>query len=113
MAINRSAPATAAFEKSLKQKREKQHYVLRLYITGMTPRSVQALSAIRAICDEYLQSRYELEVIDIYQYPSLARDEQIIAVPTLVKKLPSPLRRLIGDLSSQERVLLGLDLQSR
>jgi len=92
---------------------ENQHYVLRLYVTGMTPRSSAAVAAIKAVCEEYLQGRYELEVIDIYQNPVLARDEQIIAAPTLVKKLPAPLRRLIGDLSDKERVLLGLDLRDR
>lgn len=92
---------------------EGERYVLRLYITGMTPRSSAAVAAIKAVCEEYLEGRYDLEVIDIYQHPVLAMDEQIIAAPTLVKKLPMPLRRLIGDLSDKERVLLGLDLRSR
>lgn len=91
---------------------EDQPYVLRLYITGMTPRSTRALAIIRAICEEHLRGRYDLEVIDIYQHPALTRDEQIVAVPTLVKKLPVPLRRLIGDLSHTERVLMGLDLRA-
>lgn len=81
-----------------------------LYITGMTPRSMEALNNIKALCEEHLQGRYDLEVIDIYQHPELAKAEQIIAAPTLVKRLPSPLRRLIGSLSVEERVLLGLDL---
>jgi circadian clock protein KaiB len=85
-------------------------YVLRLYVTGLTPRSVCAVSNLRAICDEYLDGRYDLEVIDIYQQPVLARGEQIIAAPTLVKQLPLPMRRIIGDMSDRERVLLGLDL---
>src|SRR5262245_42713286 len=89
-----------------------QLYVLRLYVTGMTPRSTRALAMIRAICEEHLRGRYDLEVIDIYQQPALTRDEQIVAVPTLVKKLPAPLRRLIGDLSHTERVLTGLDLRA-
>ena len=84
--------------------------MLRLFITGMSPRSTQAYTSIKAICEKYLQGRYDLEVIDIYQQPSLARDEQIIAAPTLVKKLPAPLRRLVGNLSQEERVLMGLDL---
>ena len=88
-------------------------YVLRLYVTGMTPRSTEAFAAIKAVCEEHLQGRYDLEVIDIYQHPKLAKDEQIIAVPTLVKKLPAPLRRLIGNLSDTERVLLGLDLRRK
>jgi circadian clock protein KaiB len=90
-----------------------EHYVLRLYVTGMTPRSAAAIATIRTLCAEHLEGRYELEVIDIYQHPTLARDEQIIAAPTLVKKLPPPLRRMIGNLSDAERVLMGLDLRRR
>jgi circadian clock protein KaiB len=85
-------------------------YVLRLFVSGMTPRSSRAVQNVRAICEEHLQGRYDLEVIDIYQQPTLARGEQIIAAPTLVKKSPAPLRYIIGDLSSTERVLRGLDL---
>jgi circadian clock protein KaiB len=87
-----------------------QRHVLRLYVTGMTSGSVRAIKNLRAICDEYLEGRYDLEVIDIYQQPVLAVGEQIIAAPTLIKKLPLPMRRLIGDMSNRERVLLGLDL---
>lgn len=85
-------------------------YVLRLYVTGMTTRSARAVKNLRAICDEYLAGRYDLEVIDIYQQPLLAKGEQIIAAPTLIKKLPLPVRRIIGDMSNRERVLLGLHL---
>ena len=99
-----------AFEKA-SAKSKKERYQLRLYITGMTARSVEAVTAIKSICEEHLQGRYDLEVIDIHQHPALARDEQIVAVPTLVKKLPAPLRRLIGNLAATERVLLGLDLR--
>jgi len=88
-----------------------ERYVLRLYVTGMTPRSTRAVENVRTICEEHLHGRYELEVIDIYQQPALAKGEQIVAAPTLVKKLPLPLRRVIGDLSNTERVLLGLDLR--
>ncbi len=88
-----------------------EKYVLRLYVTGMTERSAQAIDTIRSICKERLRGRYDLQVIDIYQYPKLAKDEQIIAAQTLVKKLPLPLRRFIGALSDRERVLLGLDLR--
>jgi len=77
----------------------------------MTPRSTRAVQNVRAICEAHLQGRYDLEVIDIYQQPTLARGEQIIAAPTLVKKSPAPLRYIIGDLSSTERVLRGLDLR--
>jgi len=85
-------------------------YVLRLYVTGMAPRSVRALNNLQAICEEHLPDRYDLEVIDIYQQPALTRGEQIVAAPTLIKKLPLPMRRIIGDMSNRNRVLMGLDL---
>ena len=85
-------------------------YVLRLFITGTTPRSTRSIINIRSFCDRFLEGHYELEVVDIYQQPTVARDEQIIAAPTLVKSLPLPLRRLVGDFSDQERVAAGLDL---
>jgi circadian clock protein KaiB len=88
-------------------------YVLRLYVVGMTPKSTRAISNIKAICEKYLRGRYNLQVVDVYQQPRLAQGEQILAVPTLVKKLPLPLRTLVGDLSNTERVLLGLDLRRR
>ena len=87
-----------------------ERYLLRLYVTGMTPRSSRAVSNLRAICDEFLAGWYDLEVIDIYQEPVLTKGEQIVAAPTLIKKLPLPTRRIIGDMSNRERVLLGLDL---
>jgi len=86
-------------------------YLLRLYITGTTSRSVLALTNLKKICEEYLEGRYELEVIDLYRMPNLAKDEQIIAAPTLIKKLPLPFRRIIGDMSDVEKVLMGLDLK--
>jgi len=86
-------------------------WVLRLYVTGSTTQSVHAISNIKKICEEHLEGRYDLEVIDLYQKPNLAHGEQIIAVPTLLKKLPLPLRRIIGDMSNTERVLVGLDLR--
>lgn len=86
-------------------------YVLRLYITGSTPRSSRAILNIREICEQHLKGRYTLEVIDIYQQPTLAEGEQIIAAPTLIKKLPLPLRRFIGDMSNTDRILVGLDLR--
>lgn len=89
---------------------EEEKYILRLYVTGLTPRSTEAIKNIQAICEEHLKGRYELEVIDIYKRPQLASGEQIIAAPTLIKQLPLPLRRLVGDLSNEERVLVGLDL---
>jgi circadian clock protein KaiB len=93
------------------RKKNEQKYVLKLYVAGMTPRSATAVAKVKAICEEYLKARYELEIIDIFQNPVLARGEQIIAAPTLIKKLPLPLRRLIGDMSNVERVLSGLDLK--
>ena len=104
--------ATEEFE-HLAARSGEGEYVLRLYVTGLTPRSTQAIATIKAICEEHLTGRYDLEVIDIYQQPTLAQGEQIIAVPTLIKKLPLPLRRLIGDLSDADRVLLGLDLRRK
>ncbi|HEU5453102.1 MAG TPA: circadian clock KaiB family protein [Terriglobales bacterium] len=86
-------------------------YLLRLYVTGTTPRSQQAISNIRDICEEYLRGRYQLEVLDVYQRPLLTAGEQIIALPTLIKELPLPIRRFIGDLSDTEKILIGLDLK--
>lgn len=86
-------------------------YVLRLYVTGKTPNSLRAITNLKELCDQYLPGRYDLQVIDIYQQPLLAEEDQIMAAPTLVKELPPPLRKLIGDLSDRERVLVKLDLQ--
>ncbi len=94
-------------------KHHKKGYVLKLYVTGMTPRSIRAISNIKGLCEQHLQGRYDLDVIDIYQQPVLAAGEQIIAAPTLIKKLPLPLRRFIGDMSNTERILLGLDLRPK
>ncbi len=87
-------------------------YVLRLYVTGATGRSAQAITNIHKICEKHLKGRYRLQVVDLYQQPSLAKGEQILAAPTLIKKLPLPLRRLVGDMSDAKRVLVGLDLRS-
>ena len=88
-----------------------EKYCLRLYVTGNTPKSNRAITNIKRICEEHLQGRYSLEVIDIYQQPVLAKGEQIIAAPTLIKKLPLPLRKFIGDMTDTDRILLGLDLR--
>lgn len=85
---------------------------LRLYIAGQTPKSIAALTNLRKICDEYMPEKYELKVIDLLKQPQLARGDQIVAVPTVVKNLPVPIRKLIGDLSNIERVLVGLDLHN-
>ena len=86
-------------------------YVLCLYVTGNTPHATRAIVNIRKICEEHLQGRYELEIVDIARHPMLAAGEQIIAAPTLIKKLPLPLRRFIGDMSNTDKILLGLDLR--
>jgi len=88
-----------------------RRYVLRLYVTGSTPKSMTAIANIKKICEENLKGRYVLEVIDLYQQPQLAKGHQIIAVPTLIKEIPPPIRRIIGDLSDTEKVLVGLDLR--
>lgn len=90
-----------------------ERYVLRLFVAGLTPRSQAAIQNIRAICEDHLAGRYDLEVIDLYQRTGLAQGEQIIAAPTLVKKLPLPLRKLIGSLADEEKVLVGLDLRPK
>jgi len=92
--------------------RQGQRYVLRLYIAGLTPRSTLAIQNIRKLCEEHLEGRYDLQVIDVYQHPVLAEGEQIIAAPTLIKQLPLPLRRFIGDMSNTERILVGMDLRT-
>ncbi len=103
---------TKAFEKALSAA-DARTYVLRLFVTGSTPKSARAIKNIRAVCEEKLRGRYELEVIDIYQHPDQLKPDQVMVTPTLVKQLPLPFRRLIGDLSDRDRVLVGLDLVSR
>jgi circadian clock protein KaiB len=97
-----------SLDKSTSETPDPERYVLRLYISGTTPRSSRAIQNIRAICEEKLQGCYDLEVIDIYQHPELVKPDQIVVTPTLVKTLPLPLRKIIGDLSDRERVLVGL-----
>jgi circadian clock protein KaiB len=108
--------ATRSMQRRVRQARDDGsagRYLLRLYVTGTSPASVRAIERVQTICEEHLRGRYDLEVIDIYQLPALAKDQQIVATPTLVKVLPEPLRRFIGDLSRAEKVLFGLDLQAR
>ena len=93
------------------RERAAARYILRLYITGQTPRSMRSVENLRALCDKYLPGQFDLEVIDIYQQPAMAAAGQIIAAPTLIKSMPLPLRRLVGDFSDQKRVILGLDLR--
>jgi circadian clock protein KaiB len=111
MKIEHSDKPDNSWVDSIDRKEKQEKYVLRLYISGSTPKSVKAIQNIRKICVEYLVGRYSLEVIDIYQQPALAKGEQIIAVPTLIKELPGPLRTFIGDLSNTEKILFGLDLR--
>ena len=90
-----------------------QSYSLRLYVAGETPKSALALKNLKEICEQHLQGRYEIEIIDLLKHPQLARGDQILAVPTLVRRLPEPIKKIIGDLSNTERVLVGLDLRVR
>lgn len=101
---------TREFERLLNEAPVAPHYVLRLYITGSTPRSMAAIANIRALCDQHLAGRYELEVVDIYQQPQEAFKDQIIAAPTLVKELPSPPTRMVGNLANIEKILLSLNI---
>ena len=102
---------TRAARKPAATRRQKAKYLLRLYVTGTTGRSVRAVQNVRRSCEEHLQGMYDLEVIDIYKNLPLARGDQIIAAPTLIKRIPAPLRRLIGDMSDEQRVLVGLDIR--
>jgi circadian clock protein KaiB len=104
--------STEAFEEALEKTRDGK-YVMRLYVAGMAPKSIQAIENIKRICEEYLPGRYQLEIIDVYQYPIFAKDGQIVAAPTLIKELPPPLRKLIGSMSDKERVLVGMDLKCK
>jgi circadian clock protein KaiB len=101
--------STAAFEQLSADAAQSTH-VLRLYVSGMTPRSTEAINNLTAICEEHLKGRYELQIIDIYKHPELAGSDQILATPTLIKQLPLPLRKLVGTLSDEERVLVGLNV---
>jgi len=113
MRRKRSVDQTKSFEEALGRRVPAGRYLLRLFVTGATLRSVRASKNIRDICEAQLQGRYDLEVIDIYQNPEKAKPQQIVVAPTLVKELPLPVRRLIGDLTDKERVLLGLDIVPR
>jgi circadian clock protein KaiB len=110
MSINPTKPAQTKV-KPVKAKPVK--YTLRLYVAGQTPKSVAALANLKEICEEHLAGRYQLQVVDLLEKPQLAQGDQILAIPTLVRKLPLPVRKVIGDLSNTERVLIGLDLLPR
>jgi len=93
------------------QRRKPEVWKLRLYVAGQTPKSIRAFANLKALCEGHLKGHYQIEVIDLMEHPQLARGDQIVAIPTLVRKLPQPVRKIIGDLSSTTRVLVGLDLQ--
>lgn len=103
----------AEFEKAVIEADSGPRYTLKLYVAGMTPNSRKAVANIKQICEEHLEGRYDLEVIDIYKRPVLSKGEQIIAAPTLIKELPHPLRKFIGDMSNTEKILVGLDLSPK
>ena len=90
-----------------------KHWRLRLYVAGQSPKCLVALANLKKICEEHMPGKYEIEIVDLLEHPQLARGDQILAIPTLVRKLPEPMRKIIGDLSNTERVLVGLDLQPR
>lgn len=94
-----------------KDKLEKDKWILRLYVAGQTPKSIAAFNNLKKICEEQLKGKYTIEVIDLLENPQLSRDDQILAVPTLVRKLPVPVRKIIGDLSNTEKVLIGLNIK--
>ncbi|MGA3113361.1 MAG: circadian clock protein KaiB [Syntrophobacteraceae bacterium] len=100
-------------EKSPNRAESERQYELRLYVAGQTPRSMEAFSNLKKICEEHLKGRYSIEVVDLLENPRLAKGDQILAVPTLVRRLPEPIRKIIGTLSDTERVLIGLDLRPR
>jgi circadian clock protein KaiB len=104
--------ATARPEHPSRNRGGVKSFKLRLYVAGQTPKSLAALANLRRICDEHLPDRYEIEIIDLLKNPALAHGDQIVAIPTLVRSLPEPLRKIIGDLSDTERVLVGLDIRS-
>jgi circadian clock protein KaiB len=107
----RPAKAMKAVRKKPGEVKRESIWDLRLYVAGQTPKSLLAFSNLKRICEQYLQSNYRIEVIDLLKRPNLAKGEQILALPTLVRKLPEPIRKIIGDLSNVERVLVGLDLR--
>lgn len=100
-------------KRSTKSKRTPKAYELRLYVAGQTPKSLTAFSNLKKICEEHLAGEYEIEVIDLLKHPQLASGDQILAIPTLVRRLPEPIKKIIGDLSNTERVLVGLDLREQ
>ncbi|HET6977737.1 MAG TPA: circadian clock KaiB family protein [Pyrinomonadaceae bacterium] len=113
-AVKKSPDATGSFNEALKAGAlRRAKYLLRLYVTGSTNRSLRAVYNLKKLCDEYLPNNYDLEVIDIYKSPDAAREAQIIAAPTLIKRLPQPIRKFVGDMSNTQKILVGLELHER
>ncbi|MCX6149559.1 MAG: circadian clock protein KaiB [Ignavibacteriales bacterium] len=112
MKTNEVKSKTSKQQKEI-SKTENDKWILRLYVAGQTPKSITAFKNLKSICEDQLKGKYTIEVIDLIQNPHLSRDDQILAVPTLVRKLPVPVRKIIGDLSDTDRVLVGLDLMPR
>lgn len=101
---------TREFEEALRDKK-KSRFKLRLYVTGITPRSLESIEQVRKLCEQHLKGRYELEVVDLYKEPMAARNDQVLAAPTLVKLLPLPIRKFVGDMTREEKILAGLDIE--
>lgn len=117
MSVRRSAPRSRLARPLSRGARRKSDddssWILRLYVAGQTPKSVAAMRNLKRFCEEHLEDRYRIEVIDLVETPQLAAEDQILAIPTLVRRIPKPLRKIIGDLSETERVLVGFDLKPR
>ncbi len=109
----RQPAAAAGRKRAARRSGDNQHWNLKLYVAGQTPKSMTAFANLQSFCEEYLAGKYHIEVIDLLENPQLARGDQILAIPTLVRKLPTPVRKIIGDLSNTDRVLVGLDLKPR
>ncbi len=110
---NPTPPKKPAALKRTDRKSKQDRYMLRLYVAGQTPRCMYALANLKKICEEHLEGRYEIELVDLLENPRLAAGDQILAIPTLVRKLPPPVRKIIGDLSNTERVLVGLAIEPK
>lgn len=110
-AVAKKSGGGKKIKKAKAAKKQTPDWVLRLYVAGQTPKSVTAFANLKKLCEEHLANRYSIEVIDLSKQPQLAQNDQIVALPTLVRKLPEPIKRIIGDLSNSERVMVGMDLK--
>ena len=113
MSVSTGDPRRTTDEKSGREQKRAKQWELRLYVAGQTPKCLAAFANLKRICEEHLAGRYDIEIVDLLERPQLAKGDQILAIPTLVRKLPEPVRKIIGDLSNTERVLVGLDLRPR